>query len=168
MLDRDTGRPRGFGFVTYADRRALEEAIREMHGREFGDRVISVNKAQPKMAGEDSAHGYSGDYSSRGRGGGYGGSGDRRSGQDDDCFKCGRPGHWARDCPSGGRGGGGRGMGGRGRFSPPPRFGGGGRGDRFIEDRYDSGRYGGRDRFESKYASRDRYINDRYPTFFVF
>ncbi|XP_059628363.1 glycine-rich RNA-binding protein RZ1C isoform X2 [Cornus florida] len=164
MMERDTGRPRGFGFLTFADRRGMEDAIREMHGREFGDRTISVNKAQPKMGGDDPGHGYGGGYSSGGRGS-YGG-GDRSVGQDD-CFKCGRPGHWARDCPSAGGGRGG------GDFSSRSRFGGGGgRGDRFgdrdryTDDRYDGGRYGDRDRYDSrddKYGSRDRYANDRYP-----
>lgn len=164
MLERDTGRPRGFGFLTFADRRGMEDAIREMHGSEFGERVISVNKAQPKMAGDDADHGYGGRYSSGGRDS-YGG-GDRSLGQDE-CFKCGRPGHWARDCPS--AGGGGRGG---GSFSSRSRFGGaGGRGDRyadrdrFIDDRYDGGRFGDRDRYDSrdnKYGSRDRYVSDRY------
>lgn len=162
MMERDTGRPRGFGFITFADRRGMEDAIREMHGRELGDRIISVNKAQPKVGDDDGDHGYRGGYSSGGRKS-YGG-GDRSVGQDD-CFKCGRPGHWARDCPSAGGGRGG------GRFGD--RFGGaGGRGDRFggdrdrySDDRYDAGRYGERDRFDSrdsKYGSRDRYASDRY------
>ncbi|CAL5404341.1 unnamed protein product [Camellia sinensis] len=164
MVERDTGRPRGFGFLTFADRRGMEDAIREMHGRELGDRAISVNKAQPRMGGEDLDHGYGGGYSSGGRGS-YGG-GDRSVGQDD-CFKCGRPGHWARDCPSAGGGRGG------GQFSSHSRLGGlGGRGDRFggdrgryIDDRYDGGRYGDRDHYESRdrYGSRDRHVDDRYP-----
>ncbi|XP_021690288.2 glycine-rich RNA-binding protein RZ1C isoform X1 [Hevea brasiliensis] len=158
MLERDTGRPRGFGFITFSDRRAMDDAIREMHGRELGDRVISVNKAQPKMGGDDLDHGYKG-----GRGG-YGG--DRPHGQDD-CFKCGRPGHWARDCPSvGGRGGGGGSFPSRSRFAGAgdrgDRF--GGDRDRFMDDRYDGGRYGHGDRFDGrdKYGSRDRYAGDRY------
>ncbi|XP_028122733.1 glycine-rich RNA-binding protein RZ1C-like isoform X1 [Camellia sinensis] len=164
MVERDTGRPRGFGFLTFADRRGMEDAIREMHGRELGDRAISVNKAQPRMGGEDLDHGYGGGYSSGGRGS-YGG-GDRSVGQDD-CFKCGHPGHWARDCPSAGGGRGG------GQFSSHSRLGGlGGRGDRFggdrgryIDDRYDGGRYGDRDHYESRdrYGSRDRHVDDRYP-----
>ncbi|PIA34325.1 hypothetical protein AQUCO_03800132v1 [Aquilegia coerulea] len=167
MLERDTGRPRGFGFVTFSDHRAMEDAIREMHGRELGDRIISVNKAQPKMAGDDQGYGYGGGYSSGGRGS-YG-SRDRPVGQSD-CFKCGRPGHWARDCPSGGGGG----SGGGGRFSSRSRFSGGGRGDRFgdrygdrfTDDRYDGGRYADRDRVDardSRYGGRDRYASDRYP-----
>ncbi|KAF4390719.1 hypothetical protein G4B88_015609 [Cannabis sativa] len=165
MLERDTGRPRGFGFITFSDRRGMEDAIREMHGRELGDRVISVNKAQPKMGGDDDLDsGFRGGYSAGGRRS-YGG-GDRSVGQDD-CFKCGRPGHWARDCPSAGGGRGG------GSFSSHSRFGGGGgRGDRFggdrdryVDDRYDAGRYGERCRFDSrdsKYGSRDRHTSDRY------
>ncbi|KAG4998621.1 hypothetical protein AAZX31_10G262700 [Glycine max] len=167
MMERDTGRPRGFGFITFADRRGMEDAIKEMHGREIGDRIISVNKAQPKMGGDDADQGYRGGYSSGGRGS-YG-AGDR-VGQDD-CFKCGRPGHWARDCPLAG---GGRGRGGS-SFPSRPRFGAagghgdrlGGERDRYVDDRYDGGRYGDRDRFDNrdyKYGSRDRYAGDRYPT----
>ncbi|XP_073041654.1 glycine-rich RNA-binding protein RZ1C-like isoform X1 [Primulina eburnea] len=167
MLERDSGRPRGFGFLTFADRRAMEDAIKDMHGREFGDRVISVNKAQPKMGGEESAHGY-GSYSSGGRGGGGGYGGDRSAGQDT-CFKCGRPGHWARDCPSVGGGRGGRPFSpARSRYGAPD-----GRGDRYagdrdryVDDRIDRGRYGDRDRYDSRddrYGNRDRIPSDRYP-----
>ncbi|KAK6929153.1 RNA recognition motif domain [Dillenia turbinata] len=165
MTERDTGRPRGFGFLTFADHRAMDDAIRYMHGRKFGEREISVNKAQPRGS-DDSDHRYGGGgYPSGGRGAYR--NGDRPAGQDD-CFKCGRPGHWARDClvAGGGRDGGG------GRFSSGSRFGGasdhgdrfGGDRDRYMDDRYDGGRYGGRDRFDnrdSKYGSRDRYGNDR-------
>lgn len=182
MLERDTHRPRGFGFLTFGDRRAMENAIRDMNGSELGGRMISVNKAQPRMGGDGVDHGgygegyssgggrdsYSGGgYISGGRGGSYGGL-DRSSGQDT-CFRCGRPGHWARDCPL--EGGGGRG----GRpLTPPPRSRFSGRADRFgsdhrdryVEDRYDRGHYSDRgDRLDSRddrYGIRDRYVGDRY------
>ncbi|OIW06922.1 hypothetical protein TanjilG_18310 [Lupinus angustifolius] len=97
MMERDTGRRRGFGFITFEDRRGMEDAIKEMHGQEIDDHIISVNKAKPrpnprpKMGGDDYAdQGYSATRVGYGRG--------DRVGQDD-CFKCGRKGHSARDCP---------------------------------------------------------------------
>ncbi|GAB2286885.1 hypothetical protein Dimus_021274 [Dionaea muscipula] len=162
MLERDTGRTRGFGFLTFSDHRGMKDAIREMHGREVGDCIISVNRAHP-IPGEDPRDDYGGGYPSGTRGG-Y--SGCERSDRLDECFKCGQLGHWARDCPSaGGR------RGGDTAFSSFSRYGDiGGHGDRFVDrdryvdDRYDGGRYIERERFESrdKYGDRDCFVSDRY------
>ncbi|ONM07742.1 glycine-rich RNA-binding protein RZ1C-like isoform X1 [Zea mays] len=164
MVERHTNRHRGFGFVTFEDRRAVDSAIKEMHGQEIDGRTISVNKAEPKMNTDDTRYA------------GGGGRGEYRGGRGDgpppgNCFECGRPGHWVRDCPSaaGGRSGrfpskfsGGSGVGRGDRFSGSDRF-----GDRYMDDRYDGGRYGYRDQADARdrYAGgRDRYANDRYPS----
>ena len=48
ITDRDTGRPRGFGFVEMPDSQAARAAIQELQGKEFGGRVITVNEAKPR------------------------------------------------------------------------------------------------------------------------
>ena len=47
VSDRDTGRPRGFGFVEMEDQGALE-AIRNLDGTDLGGRNLKVNEAQPR------------------------------------------------------------------------------------------------------------------------
>ena len=47
MTDRDTGRPRGFGFVEMADGDAAR-AIQALNGTDFGGRALRINEAQPK------------------------------------------------------------------------------------------------------------------------
>lgn len=49
VSDRDTGRPRGFGFVEMADRDAAT-AIQALNGQDFGGRPLRVNEAQPRGA----------------------------------------------------------------------------------------------------------------------
>ena len=50
VMDRETGRPRGFGFVEMANDQAARAAISALDGGEFGGRNIKVNEAQPKTA----------------------------------------------------------------------------------------------------------------------
>ncbi|MBU1248483.1 MAG: RNA-binding protein [Proteobacteria bacterium] len=45
--DRETGRPRGFGFVEMEDQGAME-AIENLDGSDFGGRAIKVNEARPR------------------------------------------------------------------------------------------------------------------------
>ncbi|MCP4546276.1 MAG: RNA-binding protein [bacterium] len=71
ITDRETGRPRGFGFVEVDDD-ALEPAISALNGYDMGGRPLRVNEAQdrPRRSG-----GGGGGGGGRGGGGGYGGGG---------------------------------------------------------------------------------------------
>jgi RNA recognition motif-containing protein len=46
--DRDTGQPRGFGFVGMFDSRAAQSAIQGLQGKEPGGRTLTVNEAKPR------------------------------------------------------------------------------------------------------------------------
>jgi len=48
VLDRDSGRPKGFGFVEMADQASAEKAISSLNGTDMGGRNIRVNLARPK------------------------------------------------------------------------------------------------------------------------
>jgi len=71
--DRDTGRPRGFGFVEMP-RADAARAIQSLNGQDMGGRPLKVNEAQDKPRGGGGGGGRSGG------GGGYGGGGGGRSG----------------------------------------------------------------------------------------
>lgn len=47
-MDRETGRPRGFGFVTMDNRDSLDAAIRSANGRDFQGRTLTVNEARER------------------------------------------------------------------------------------------------------------------------
>ncbi|KAI4342158.1 hypothetical protein MLD38_026812 [Melastoma candidum] len=68
--DRETGRSRGFGFVTFANEQSMREAIDGMNGQNLDGRNITVNEAQSRSSG--------GGRGGSGGGGGYGGG--RREG----------------------------------------------------------------------------------------
>jgi cold-inducible RNA-binding protein len=72
MMDRATGRPRGFGFVTMSTPEEAQKAIDGLNGKDLGGRALTVNLARPRE--ERSGGG-------GGRGGyGGGGGGGRRGG----------------------------------------------------------------------------------------
>ena len=51
IMDRDTGRPRGFAFVEMEDPAAAEAAIQALDGSDFGGRNLHVNEAQERRGG---------------------------------------------------------------------------------------------------------------------
>ena len=113
ILDRETGRSRGFGFVEMPNEEEANAAIEELNGAELEGRTLTVNKARER---EDRRGGGGGGYRGGGGGGGYrggGGGGGYRGGGGGGGYRGG-----------GGGGGGYRGGGGGGGY----RGGGGGGG----------------------------------------
>jgi cold-inducible RNA-binding protein len=72
ILDRETQRSRGFGFVTFSTEDAMRSAIEGMNGKELDGRNITVNEAQSRGGRGGGGGGYGG---GRRDGGGYGGGG---------------------------------------------------------------------------------------------
>ena len=103
IMDRDTGRSRGFGFVEMPNDDEAKKAIEEMNGADIGGRPLTVNEAQPRGerggggGGRGGRGGGGGGYGGGGGGGGRGGGG----------------GGYSRGGGGGGRSGGGGGGGGR-------------------------------------------------------
>ena len=91
IVDRDSGRSKGFGFVEFETSEESAAAMEELNGREVDGRTIRVTEARPN------------DNAGRGGGGGGGGRGGDRGGR----------GGGDRGGYGGGRGGGGGGYGGR-------------------------------------------------------
>ena len=48
IMDRETGRSKGFGFVEMADTESANKAITELNGKDFGGRDINVTQARPR------------------------------------------------------------------------------------------------------------------------
>ncbi|MBW8874803.1 MAG: RNA-binding protein [Acidobacteria bacterium] len=74
MMDRATGRSRGFGFVEMSSDEEAEKAVKEFNGYEFQGRALNVNEARERTPGGPRGGGYGGG------GGGYGGGGGPRGG----------------------------------------------------------------------------------------
>ncbi len=84
VMDRDTGRPRGFAFVTMNAKEGMETAIKELDGKDFNGRPLSVNEARPREnrpafgGGGGGGGGYKGGGGGGRKGGGGGGGGGDR------------------------------------------------------------------------------------------
>ncbi|WP_435005751.1 RNA recognition motif domain-containing protein [Tundrisphaera lichenicola] len=114
IIDRDTNRSKGFGFVEMAD--GADEAANALNGQDFRGRNLTVNEARPREP-RDNRGGGGGGYGGGG-GGGYGGGGGGRSSGG---------GYGGGGGGGYGGGGGGRSSGGGGRSSGGGYGGGGGR-----------------------------------------
>lgn len=73
MMERDTGRSKGFGFVEMGSEAEAQAAINGMNGQPLGGRSVVVNEARPMEARPPRSGGGGGGYG--GGGGGYGGGG---------------------------------------------------------------------------------------------
>ena len=116
MMERDTGRSKGFGFVEMGNDAEAQAAVNGMNGQPLGGRSIVVNEARPMEARppRSGGGGGGGGYGGGGGGGGYGGGGGRSGGGGDGGFRS-PYGAGPRGGGGGGRsGGGGGGYGGGG------------------------------------------------------
>src|SRR5262244_2105360 len=73
IMDRDTGRSKGFGFVEMRNDQEAQAAIAALNGQDSGGRALTVNAGRPKTEGGRGGSGGRGGY-----GGGRGGHRDRR------------------------------------------------------------------------------------------
>ncbi len=69
IMDRDTGRPKGFGFITMKTEEASKEAIKRFNGYTMDNRALTVNEARPREERSNSGGGYGGGNSRGGNGG---------------------------------------------------------------------------------------------------
>jgi hypothetical protein len=80
MMERDTGRSKGFGFVEMGSDAEAQAAIAGMNGQSLGGRSITVNEARPMEARPPRTGGFGGGGGGGGGYGGGGGGGDRSGG----------------------------------------------------------------------------------------
>lgn len=110
MMERDTGRSKGFGFVEMGSDAEAQAAINGMNGQPLGGRSVVVNEARPMEARPPRSGGFGGGGGGGygGGGGGYGGGGRSGGGSDGGGFRSPYGGGGSGGGRSGG-GGGGRG-----------------------------------------------------------
>ena len=126
MMDRETGRSKGFGFVEMGSDPEAQAAINGLNGQAIGGRAIVVNEARPR---EDKPGGFRSPYGGGGAGGGGGRSGGGGGGGYGGGGGGGGAGGGGFRSPyggGGGGGGGGRSGGGGGRSGGGGGYGGGG------------------------------------------
>ncbi len=75
IMDRDTGRSKGFGFVEMGSDQQAQAAIAAMNGKEVDGRSLTVNEAKPREDRGGGRGGFGGGGGRGGYGGGRGGSG---------------------------------------------------------------------------------------------
>ena len=76
VMDRETGRPRGFGFVEMETDEAAAQAVEKLNNREVASRTLTVNIARPKTEGGRGGGSGRGGFGGGGGGrGGFGGGG---------------------------------------------------------------------------------------------
>jgi hypothetical protein len=103
MMERDTGRSKGFGFVEMGSPAEAQAAIQGMNGQQIGGRGLVVNEARPMEPRSGGGGGGGRGFGGGGGGGGYGGGGNGGGGG-------------GRGFGGGGSGGGGGGGYGRDRY----------------------------------------------------
>lgn len=79
IIDKFSGRSRGFGFVEMSSDEEADNAIHNLNGADYGGRPLTVNEAKPREprsgGGGGGRGGYGGGYGGGGGGRGYGGGG---------------------------------------------------------------------------------------------
>ncbi len=73
IMDRDTGRSKGFGFVEMDSDTESQAAIADLNGQDQGGRALTVNEAKPREPRSGGGRGGYGGGGGGGGGGGYGG-----------------------------------------------------------------------------------------------
>jgi RNA recognition motif-containing protein len=81
VMDRETGRPRGFGFVEFSNDEHAKAAITGMNGKNVDGRDLTVNEAKPRESSGGGRGGFGGGGGRGGFGGGGGGGGGRSGGR---------------------------------------------------------------------------------------